>query len=467
MKKKRKSVKRKVKRRRLRVKRLLICILVFISFIFLVVFGVKFMFNSKKYKSITETNSVRLYLKKFNVWEKTIDYIKENGEDITFNMGKYKVVMPAKNITNNMNLSVSISNKKVDYALFDKVKSLYITKNKIIENSKSISVKLPGYLNNKDLVDIYGVNDNKATLIKSVKPSKYVKIDIDKEYDDYFITYIKTKEIDCGKNIKLEVGDSKELNIKIYPTNSTYRELEYKISDNKIINIKDNSITAKKVGKATITAITSDNTKCSIDVTVNKKTKKVSKEEDTNKTKKGFKIEVKDGITYIDGIMIVNKSYSLPSTYDPGKLSDEFMNAFYEMQAAARLDNIELFVASGYRSYEYQVDLYNYYVKKDGKELADTYSARPGYSEHQTGLTADINSADESFEGTKEAIWLNDNCYKYGFIVRYPKGKDEYTGYEYEPWHLRYVGKEFSNKIHEAGDISLEEYFGIESKYED
>ena len=99
MKKKRKSVKRKLKRRRLRVKRLLICILVFISFIFLIVFGVKFMFNSKKYKSITETNSVRLYLKKFNVWEKTIDYIKENGEDITFNMGKYKVVMPAKNIT--------------------------------------------------------------------------------------------------------------------------------------------------------------------------------------------------------------------------------------------------------------------------------------------------------------------------------------------------------------------------------
>ena len=178
-------------------------------------------------------------------------------------------------------------------------------------------------------------------------------------------------------------------------------------------------------------------------------------------------VKVIDGITYMDGIMIVNKKYSLPASYNPGKLTDEFMNAFYEMQAAAELDNIYLFVASGFRSYEYQVDLYNYYVKIDGKELADTYSARPGHSEHQTGLTADINSSDESFEGTPEAIWLDQNCYKYGFIVRYPKGKESITGYEYEPWHLRYVGKEFSNKIHELGGISLEEYFGIESKYDE
>ena len=165
--------------------------------------------------------------------------------------------------------------------------------------------------------------------------------------------------------------------------------------------------------------------------------------------------------------MIVNKTYSLPKTYNPGGLTDEFMDAFYEMQSAASLDGISLFVASGFRDYDYQVDLYNAYVKKDGKEAADTYSARPGYSEHQTGLAADINAADSSFEDTPEAIWLDKNCYKYGFIIRFPKGKEAYTGYTYEPWHLRYVGKDIAKKIHDAGGISLEEYYNFTSTYKD
>ena len=166
--------------------------------------------------------------------------------------------------------------------------------------------------------------------------------------------------------------------------------------------------------------------------------------------------------------MIVNKTYSLPKSYNPGGLTEEFMDAFYEMQSAARLDNVDLFVASGFRSYEYQVDLYDKYVSEDGKDAADRYSARPGYSEHQTGLAADINAADSSFEDTPEAIWLDENCYKYGFIIRFPKGKEEYTGYKYEPWHLRYVGKDIASKIHNAGkNISLEEYYGLESKYKD
>ena len=142
------------------------------------------------------------------------------------------------------------------------------------------------------------------------------------------------------------------------------------------------------------------------------------------------------------------------------------MDAFEEMQAAAALDNINLFIASGYRSYDYQVELYDKYVRIDGKEQADTYSARPGHSEHQTGLTADINSADESFDDTPEALWLDKNCYKYGFIVRYPKGKEKYTGYEYEPWHLRYIGKEKAKIIYESG-LSLEEYYGLKSEYID
>ena len=164
--------------------------------------------------------------------------------------------------------------------------------------------------------------------------------------------------------------------------------------------------------------------------------------------------------------MIANKTYALPSTYAPRKLVDTFMNAFNSMQAAASTEGISLFVQSGYRSYTTQNTLYNRYVNRDGKTLADTYSARPGYSEHQSGLAADINSLDQSFINTPEGKWLNNNCYKYGFIIRYPKGKEEQTGYMYEPWHIRYVGTDVATILYNNGDwLSLEEYLGITSKY--
>ena len=135
------------------------------------------------------------------------------------------------------------------------------------------------------------------------------------------------------------------------------------------------------------------------------------------------------------------------------------------MQAHAEFDGIELWIQSGFRSYYTQEIIYNNYVSMDGVESADTYSARPGYSEHQSGLAADINNPDESFNGTAAAEWLKNNCYKYGFIIRFPEGKEAYTGYIYESWHVRYVGKEWARKITESGK-SLEEYFGITSVYQ-
>ncbi|MBP3635279.1 MAG: M15 family metallopeptidase [Bacilli bacterium] len=175
-------------------------------------------------------------------------------------------------------------------------------------------------------------------------------------------------------------------------------------------------------------------------------------------------IEVRDGLTYIDGILIVNKTYRLPKDYDPGKLNEDALNAFYEMRKDAAKDNITLWIQSGYRSYSTQSDLYENYVKKDGKEKSDTYSARPGHSEHQTGLAMDLNIIDSSFEGTKEAIWIAKNSYKYGFIIRYPKEKENITGYKYEPWHIRYLGKEIAKKVYDSG-LTLEEYLHIDSKY--
>ncbi len=175
-------------------------------------------------------------------------------------------------------------------------------------------------------------------------------------------------------------------------------------------------------------------------------------------------IKTSNGLTYVNGILIANKTYSVPQSYDPGGLTGEFMAAYNEMIADAYADGITLWVCSGYRSYSYQSKLYNNYVYTDGKAAADTYSARPGHSEHQTGLAADINSADESFAGTPEAKWLAANCWKYGFIIRYPKGKESITGYIYEPWHIRYLGKENAKLVYESG-LTLEEYLGIDSVY--
>ncbi len=174
-----------------------------------------------------------------------------------------------------------------------------------------------------------------------------------------------------------------------------------------------------------------------------------------------------------DNLVLVNKFYHLSDSYEPddlvtlsskynqganNKMRKDAADAFMKMVDGAMLDNIILKNSSAYRSYEYQVNLYDRYVKRDGKKKADIYSARPGYSEHQTGLCTDINTVDSSFANTKEAKWLADNSYKYGFILRFPKGKEDITGYKYEPWHYRYVGEETAKIIYDE-DLTLEEYY--------
>ena len=182
-------------------------------------------------------------------------------------------------------------------------------------------------------------------------------------------------------------------------------------------------------------------------------------------TSKGFKGVTKNGITYIDGYLIVNKTYTLPSSYVNG-LTNATTEAFNKMQAAAKVDGLNIYISSGFRSYSYQKTLYNNYVNRDGVVAADTYSARAGHSEHQTGLAFDVNTINDSFANTEEGKWLNDNCYKYGFILRYPNGKSDETGYQYEPWHFRYVGVELAEKLYNNGNwITVEDYFGITSRY--
>jgi D-alanyl-D-alanine carboxypeptidase len=180
---------------------------------------------------------------------------------------------------------------------------------------------------------------------------------------------------------------------------------------------------------------------------------------------------------------VVNKIRNLPADYIPPdlvtvnvptclpnpeirQLRKEAADALYNMFEAAKKDGINLVARSGYRSYNTQVSLYDGYVKNYGQEYADKYSAVPGQSEHQTGLAMDITAEsvglklEDSFGETKEGKWTMENSYKFGFIIRYPEGMENITGYLYEPWHLRYLGVELATEVYEKG-LTLEEYFEI------
>jgi len=138
------------------------------------------------------------------------------------------------------------------------------------------------------------------------------------------------------------------------------------------------------------------------------------------------------------------------------------------MFKAAQADGVSLTVVSGYRSYTSQTSVYNQYVARDGQSAADTYSARPGYSEHQTGWAADLGPAtsscpavDQCYATTPAGKWIAANTYRYGFIIRYQPDKVPITGYEYEPWHVRYVGPSLSQEMHRVGIRTLEEFFDL------
>ena len=190
---------------------------------------------------------------------------------------------------------------------------------------------------------------------------------------------------------------------------------------------------------------------------------------------KTFYEDINDSPNKDTNTVLVNKLYFLGEDYVPKNLEkisssyssgDKYMeknakNAFEKMAKDAEKEGYHIRATSTYRSYSYQKKLYNNYAKEDGKEKADTYSARPGFSEHQTGLAVDVDNTKTSytkFGNTKEFTWMKKNAYKYGFILRYTKENEFITGYMNEPWHYRYVGLEIAKYIQE-NPMSYEEYF--------
>jgi len=283
---------------------------------------------------------------------------------------------------------------------------------------------------------------NKFDEIEEYKFSILVKDTISPviESKDEMTIYV-SKDVDLLKDVKVTDNSEEDILIKVTGEYDIDKVGEYKlkyVAEDSSGNIGDREFTLK--------VVSDPNNR-------------------TFKTSKGYNAVVKNGVTYIDGILIANKSYSLPSNYGNG-LTSETLKAFNLMKADSQVLGLNLYISSGYRSYYDQRYIYNGYVNRDGQAAADRYSARAGHSEHQTGLAFDLNTINASFANTPEGKWVADNCYKYGLILRYPKGKEEITGYMYESWHLRYVGVDLATKLYNDGNwLTLEEYFGIDSKY--
>ena len=296
--------------------------------------------------------------------------------------------------------------------------------------------------------DITEEKTQEQELPVTVKPEPESELEPDPELEpELVIEHIEVTGISLTTyDVTLYIGHKTMPIVTMSPTNATNKGEIWQSSDTSVATVnKYGNITGISQGSCTVTVTSSDNPQVFAIVNV-----KVIPEP---------KVEC----TYIDGILIANKTYPLPQGYAPG-WDAEASAQLKVMFAAAAKDGISLWIKSGYRSYIDQKIIYNGYVARDGKEVADKYSARPGHSEHQTGLAFDLNSIDFSFADTREAKWIAENCHKYGFIVRYPKNKESITGYLYEPWHVRYLGIEKATQVYESG-LCLEEFLGITSVY--
>ena len=303
-------------------------------------------------------------------------------------------------------------------------------------NSKKIDLYLKYINNNKDIdyLKIFNLINNKN--FNNKKTNEYIKLL--KNYDNVegIIKYINEYS---DKDIKLNETTLSLINEKYFILDFLDRYLKY-YEDNKDLEYSE-----------IITRINSN-----LDYKFY---------DDSNKAdlSKGMYTLV-NKYNYLESNYIPNELESVSYEYavNNTKLNKTALENFISMANDAKKENITFKITTAYRDYNFQSILYNNYVKADGKELADTYSARAGYSEHQLGYSVDLTTGSYSqvdeFEHTNEFKWLQQNAYKYGFILRYPKDKEYITGYQFESWHYRYVGNDIATYIYK-NNITYEEYY--------
>lgn len=402
-------------------------------------------FKTKYFSCIVE-EKVEVSSKEKLIYKNVTDDLKKDGykNKKSIYIRKIKINKFCKKVRNNY--KKDHDEKYIIFKLNGNSKDIVSYK----ENYKDLYVNASK--NNKAIDDVKinsNYNENKVgkyIILYTIKINHYYKRRL----------YRQVEIVDKEKPIINLIGNNKI----ILEYGKNYKEPGFSAIDNYDGNITEkvkvrNKVNSKKSGtyKITYSVTDSNGNKNEIirEVVIKEKEKKVVKQEPV--------IEQKEGITYVDGILVVNKKYGVPKDYDP-KVNEEALKALEKMQIDAKVLGLDLFLISGYRSYKKQEELYNKYVKEDGEEKANTYSAKPGHSEHQTGLAFDIGGIDDSFKNTDEAKWIKNNAHLYGFIVRYPENKTEITGYIYEPWHVRYLGIDIASQVYNSG-LCLEEYLGI------
>lgn len=369
----------------------------------------------------------------------------------------------------------SLNKKITDDLIKDGYNNNFVKKTVVNQKCKDIinkikdkkgSFKLKGSVS--EVVEVKSqYNDNGYILKESGKVIKINDIDISKIgkqkiiyklstdlYNKYIIRNVSV--VDTTKPV-IELKGKEEVNIY---EDDKFEDDGYTASDNYDGDITESvsiegSVDTKKEGKYELIYKVKDS---SGNEGVAKRVINVKKKVVSSNNASYSEIEAKD-LTYINGILIVNKKYGLPKDYNPG-VNAEALAALKSMQSAASALGLNLSLLSGFRSYQTQSSVYNNYVSWYGQASADTFSARPGHSEHQTGLAFDIGKLENSFGETASGKWLAENCHLYGFIIRYPKGKQNITGYKYEPWHVRFLGVDIATKVKNSG-LTLEEYLGI------
>jgi len=383
-------------------------------------------------------------------------------------------VIGVKKYYKSKELLVVIS-KKIDVSLGDKVYNTDAVK-KII-NGKVVDKK---EVINTDKV---GVQKIKLTIEDYFKKTKDYSVEVNVK--DTVAPEIQAKEkltteydtkIDLLKDVTATDNYDKEIEVKVEGDYDLKKAGEYKLqyiakdsSGNEakkevVLVVKEKVVETPKIVDKPVT--NNSNNQTQNNNSESAPSTPVVNQDGSFTTSKGFHGETRNGVTYIDGVLIANKTYALPKSYAPGGLTGETSKAFNTMKSAAAQEGISIWVASGFRSYDLQNRLWTNRKNKNGIAFADAGTARPGHSEHQTGLAMDINMVDDAFENTAAGQWLFKNAYKYGFILRYPRGKTGETGYKYESWHYRYVGVDLATKLYNGGNwITLENYFGITSQY--